>query len=66
LEQLTLDLEEKLEYNFKNYDWLKGNTDNLIIFFKDKLKDRNLKPHLRKDCIRRLKELERGERGKGN
>lgn len=34
MEQLTLDLEEKLDLrDFNNWDWLNGNTDNLKIFF---------------------------------
>lgn len=53
------DLEEKLEYDFENYDWLKGDPDSLKIYFREELRKKDLKPHLRKDCIRRLKELEK-------
>ncbi|MCE5329881.1 hypothetical protein LLG07_06080 [bacterium] len=59
--QLTLDIKEELTSDFKNYDWLKGYPENLIPFFKEKLEDKNLDPKLRKDALKRLKELTKGK-----
>ncbi len=56
MKQLSFeDIEPKIE--ILNYNWLKGNPENLKIFFREKLKDKNLKPYLKKDCLKRLKEL---------
>ena len=68
--QLSFDLEEKLDlWDFDNWDWLIGNTDNLRIFFagtvkrlnelmkKEGKKERYIK--LKIDAEKRLKELRR-------
>lgn len=54
--QLILAIEEKLNYNFENYDWLIGNPDNLRIFFREKLMG-DISQKLKNDCIKRLREL---------
>ncbi|MFA5559605.1 MAG: hypothetical protein WDA59_09200 [Methanofastidiosum sp.] len=57
-EQLKLELEKKSE-PIRNYNWLKGNPDNLKMFFKEQLEDKSLIPELRADAERRLRELEK-------
>ncbi len=56
-QQLKLDLEEKITYDFENYDWLIGNPVSLKIFFIEELKRIDLKPKARSDCLKRLREL---------
>lgn len=51
----------KNKYNFENYDWLKGNPKNLIIFFKKVI---NLNPNnkkLIKYCKKRIEIEEKNE-----
>lgn len=76
MRQLTLglkiknetEIDEKDLWNFDNFDWLKGNPDNLIVFFTkaipriDRLmieypKDKVRLKKLKDDCRRRLKIL---------
>ncbi|MHB8278712.1 MAG: hypothetical protein ACYDIA_13810 [Candidatus Humimicrobiaceae bacterium] len=56
-QQLTLDMGEKLNFDFDNYNWLKGNSDNLRIFFRKKLTE-DISQKLKDDALRRLKILE--------
>jgi len=55
-EQLKLKLEKKSE-PIRNYNWLKGNPDNLILFFEEELRDKNLSQELRADAKRKLRKL---------
>ena len=56
--QLSFDLEEKLDlWNFKNWDWLKGDPYSLRIWFKDTIKRLNelMKKEGKKERYVRLK-----------
>ena len=52
--------EEVVTPDHTDYDWLKGNPDNLKIFFEDELADPFLDPELRTDAELRLEELSNG------
>lgn len=62
-DQLTMFLrneEIELGQNYSDYSWLKGNPDNLRVFFEDKLADPDLDQDLRIDAELRLEELSNG------
>lgn len=56
-QQLSFDVEEKLNFNFDNYDWLVGNSDNLKMFFTEQL-EKPISQNLKNNCLKRLRELE--------
>ena len=62
MEQLSFNFPKEQEiskYSYDSYDWLTGNPDNLIEFFKKELSTADLKPELKIDAERRLSTLAR-------
>ena len=65
MEQLSFNIEEKIDlWGFENFDWLKGNSENLRVFFTktisrlEKIIAENPQIEryrkLKADCVRRL------------
>ena len=68
MEQLSFDIEEKIDlWDFENFDWLKGNSENLRVFFTktisrlEKIIAENPQIEryrkLKADCVRRLNNI---------
>lgn len=54
--------EEIIEkYSFENYDWLKGNPRNLIIFFEEEINSNPKDKKLIKYCLERIEIEEKKE-----
>ncbi len=49
------------KYSFENYDWLKGNPRNLIVFFKQEINSNPKDKKLIKYCLKRIEIEERNE-----
>lgn len=73
MEQLSFNIEEKIDlWGFENFDWLKGNPENLKVYFTEAIprlemmidKDPQVERYgkLKADCIKRLKLIKEYEK----